>query len=107
METETGAHHRADGVPTGRISGVQFARQASVLGFTIETATSVGDVWTLDTGTGAASTAIISSIRRLARRTDGVGGPLRCPSPSPPALATTYIQKPNTLYNRKGDTSMI
>ena len=48
LDVASGAHHPAEGVPQGRISGLQFAGEANVLGFSLETATSVGDVWTLD-----------------------------------------------------------
>ncbi|MFT5686088.1 MAG: dipeptidyl aminopeptidase/acylaminoacyl peptidase [Myxococcota bacterium] len=48
LDVATGSHRATDMVPPGRISGLQFAGDAPILGFTLETATSVGDVWTLD-----------------------------------------------------------
>jgi dipeptidyl aminopeptidase/acylaminoacyl peptidase len=48
LDTRTRKHQAVAGLPKGIVSGLHFARRAPVLGFTLATATSTGDVFTYD-----------------------------------------------------------
>ncbi len=48
LDTRTRKHQAVAGLPRGIVAGLHFARRAPVLGFTLATATSTGDVFSYD-----------------------------------------------------------
>jgi dipeptidyl aminopeptidase/acylaminoacyl peptidase len=48
LDTRTRKHQAVAGLPKGVVAGLQFARRAPVLGFTLVTAVSTGDVYSYD-----------------------------------------------------------
>ena len=64
VDTSTGETARPD-LPPSIISGLRFAREAAVLGFTLAGPTRVPDVWTLDLDSGAATQWTSSEIGGL------------------------------------------
>jgi dipeptidyl aminopeptidase/acylaminoacyl peptidase len=53
LDVAGGAHRRVENVPVGVIGGVQWHRSGAELGFTLNTARSPADTWSLDPRTGA------------------------------------------------------
>lgn len=48
MDTETGEYAPVEGMPSGMIYGLEYAKDAPILGFTSAGATRTGDAWTLN-----------------------------------------------------------
>ncbi len=55
LDTDTGTHTQVEDIPRGLVYGLEFARQADILGFSAAGADRTGDAWTLDLKTGQKS----------------------------------------------------